>query len=222
MLKFPSDVATSPSDTTIPGLAQRRVWKAPEVTSHSLVVMTLPRLYLTPMTGEPKTDVVGQLQTVRRVDAFLGPLATAIDLHAVRRVKLDLATQTVSIDHFTGNDPRARVAIRFATAADADSFFAKLWRRLGEGFQLKTRSPEWWTLARVPLVFVAAVILFTALAAMGLNALSDWNRPRAGLGRALPDWRTVCIVGGGAVAVAQVWLYRLATRPPERLELIPK
>ena len=84
MMKLKNEVAPSPSDTTIPGLSQRRVWKAPDVTSHSLVVLTLPRLYLTPMTGEPKTEVIGQLQTVRMVDAFLGPLATAIDLHAVR------------------------------------------------------------------------------------------------------------------------------------------
>jgi hypothetical protein len=221
MLKFSNEVATSPSDTTVPGLAQRRVWKAPEVTSHSLVVLTLPRLYLTPMTGEPKTEVVDHLQTVRLVDAFLGPLATVIDLHTVRRVKLDLATQTITLDHFTANDPRARSVIRFATAAGADSFFAKIWRRLGDGYQLKTHAPDWWVLARVPLVFLSAVILFTALAAMGLNALSDWGGFRSGAGRALPDWRTVCIFGGGAVAIAQVWLYRLATRPPERLELIP-
>ncbi len=222
MLSFPAEVVSSPSDTTVPGLAQRRVWTAPEVVSHSLVVLTLPRLYLTPMTGAPKSEVVGQLQTVRLVDAFLGPLATVIDLHAVRRVKLDLTTQSVTIDHFTGNDPRARAVIQFASGGDADAFFAKLWRRLGEGFQLKARVPEWWTLARLPLVFVAAAILFTMLAAMGLNALADWGGNRAGLGRALPDWRTVCIFGGGAVAAAQVWLYRLATRPPERLELVPR
>lgn len=220
MLKYQNEVAPSPSDTTIPGLAQRRVWKAPEVTSHSLVVLTLPRLYLTPMTGTPKTEVIGQLQTVRMVDAFLGPLATAIDLHTVRRVKLDLATQAVTIDHLTGNDPRARTVIQFATGEAADSFFAKLWRRLGDGYQLKTIAPEWWTLARVPLVFIAAAILFTALAAMGLNALSDWGAGK--LGRALPNWREACIVGGGIVAAAQVWLYRVSTHPPERLELHQK
>lgn len=222
MLSFPIEVASSPSDTTVPGLAQRRVWKAPEVVSHSLVVLTLPRLYLTPMTGTPKTEVVGQLQTVRMVDTFLGPLATVIDLHTVRRVKLELATQSVKIDFFTANDPRARAVIQFASAADADSFFAKLWRRLGDGYQLKTLAPEWWTLARVPLVFVAAAILFTLLAAMGLNALADWGGDRRGLAKALPDWRTVCIFGGGAVAAAQVWLYRLATRPPEKLELVQR
>ena len=222
MMKLKNEVAPSPSDTTIPGLSQRRVWKAPDVTSHSLVVLTLPRLYLTPMTGEPKTEVIGQLQTVRMVDAFLGPLATAIDLHAVRRVKFELAAHAVTIDHFTDNDPKARTVIQFATGAAADSFFAKLWRRLGDGYQLKTFAPEWWMIARVPLVFIAAMILFTALAATGLNALSDWGADRGGLGRVLPDWRAACILGGGIVAAAQVWLYRLSTQPPERLELIQK
>ena len=222
MLKFQTEVAPSPSDTTVPGLAQRRVWKAPEVLSHSLVVMTLPRLYLTPMTGAPKSEVVGQLQTVRMVDMFLGPLATAIDLHAIRRVKYELAASRVTIDHFTQNDPNARTTIQFAPGEAADNFFAKLWRRLGENYQLQSIAPEWWTLARVPLVFLASVLLFTALAAMGLNALADWGADRRGLGRILPDWKAVCIFGGGIVAAAQIWIYRLATRPPEQLELTPK
>jgi hypothetical protein len=222
MISLPSEVVPSPSDTTIPGLAQRRVWKAPDVVSHSIVVLTLPRLYLTPMTGAPKSEVIGQLQTVRMVDAFLGPLATVIDLHTVRRVKLDLPRLLVTIDHSTANDPKARTAIQFGTSEAADSFFAKVWRRLGDGFQLKTHAPEWWMLARIPLVFIAAMVLFTAIAALGLNAVADWIGPRNGIGRLLPDWRIACIFGGGAIAAAQIWLYRLATRPPERLELVQR
>lgn len=222
MLKLQTEVAPSPSDTTVPGLTQRRVWKAPQLLSHSLVVLTLPRLYLTPMTGAPKTEIIGQLQTVRLVETFLGPLATAIDLHAVRRVKYDLKSHWIAIDYFTPNDPKARTVIRFAPGEAADQFFAKLWRRLGENYQLQPVAPEWWAFARVPLVFIAAVLLFTTLSAMGLNALSDWGADRHGVGRILPGWKSVCIIGGGLVAAAQIWLYRLATRPPEQLELLPK
>ncbi len=220
MFKIQNEVGASPSDTTIPGLAQRRVWKSPEVTSHSIVVLTLPRLYLTPMTGTPKTEVIGQLQTVRRVDAFLGPLATAIDLHTVRRVKLELATFTVTIDYVTPHDPKARTIIRFASGEIADAFFAKLWRRLGDGFKLKSHSPEWWTLARIPLIFIASVILFTALCAIGLNLFTDLGHQKEGVARILPNWRVACIFGGGVVAAAQVWLYRSSSIPPDRLELV--
>ncbi|QEL14691.1 hypothetical protein [Limnoglobus roseus] len=219
MLKLPDEIMAAPSDTTIPGLAQRRVWKAPDVTSHSLVVLTLPRLYLTPMTGSPKTEVISQLETVRAVDSFLGPLATAIDLYTVRRVKLDLKDHTVTIDHQMANSPNGRTVIRFADGRVADSFFAKIWRRLGDGYQLKTFAPEWWTLARLPIVFIAAVIVFTAITAMVLNAISDTGIDQHGIARVLPNWRIVCAVGGGAVAAAQMWLYRMASRPPERLEL---
>lgn len=219
MLKLYNEVAPSPSDTTIPGLAQRRVWKAPDVTSHSLVVLTLPRLYLTPMTGSPKTEVISQLETVRAVDAFLGPMATSIDLHTIRRVKLDLKDNTIAIDHQMTNAPFARTVLTFANSQVADSFFAKLWRRLGDGYQLKTFQPEWWTLARLPVVFMAAVIGFTAISAMILNAMSDAGPDQHGIARLLPNWRIVCIVGGGIVAAAQMWLYRLSSRPPERLEL---
>lgn len=222
MPKLQHDVVSSPSDTTVPGLAQRRIWKSPEVLSHSLIVLTLPRLYLTPMTGTPKSEVISQLQTVRMVDTFLGPLATVIELHQIRRVKFELSTFTIVIDYYTANDPRARTMIQFANAEAADTFFAKLWRRLGDGYQLKSFAPEWWILARVPLVFVASLILFTFIAALGLNALADWGGDRDGPGQWLPNWRSLCIVSGGLVALVQVWLYRQSSQPPERLELLMK
>jgi hypothetical protein len=210
----------SPSDTAIPGLVERRIWKAPELTSHSMVVLTLPRLYLTPMTGVPKTEVLGQLQTSLEIDKLLGSYATSIDLHTIMRVKLNLITNTVNIDYRTANVPMARTSIVFADSKIADSFFAKLWRRLGDGYTLHTYRPEWWSLARIPVVFMAAMIVFTAIIAMGLNAISDQGFDRSGFGQYLPNWRTICIVGGGLVGAAQVWLYRLSNRPPERLEIV--
>ena len=66
---------------------------------------------------------------------------------------------------------------------------------------------------------MAAVIGFTAVSAMLLNAVSDTGADQHGIARLLPNWRIVCIVGGGIVAAAQMWLYRLSSRPPERLEL---
>jgi hypothetical protein len=120
-----------PSTTTEPNLVRRRVWKAPEVRSHSLVVLTLPRLYLSPMTGEPKPETVAAIEQGGDMEAILGPLATAVELIAVRRVRLDLLDNTLHVEYQAGQG-KARTAIRFATAEAADTAFSKLSRRLIE------------------------------------------------------------------------------------------
>jgi hypothetical protein len=209
----------SPSDTTIPGMSRRRVWSAPEVTSHSIVVLTLPRLYLTPLIGPPRPDLLAAIETAPVVEAALGPLATSIDLAAVRRVKLDLPTNTLVIEHHSANSKHVQTLLTFATSELADTVFTKLWRRLGVQFELHTNTSDAWDVARVPLVFMAAVLVFTGLFAIGLNALADSVPASSSLVRLLPNWRMVCGVGGGLVAAAQVGLYRRLTRPPERLEL---
>lgn len=213
--------AALPSDTTIPGLARRRVWKAPEVESHSLVVLTLPRLYLAPAAGEPKPEVVAAIERGADVEAVLGPLATAVELAAVRRVRHDLVSNTLHLEYAPAAGGKLRTAIRFATAEAADAAFGKLWRRLGDEFKLKPFRADPWTAAREPVAVVVGLLLATAVLAVGLNALDDLAAARHWeLAGRLPGWRAVCAAGGAAAAGVTVWLYRRLTRPPERLDLV--
>src|SRR5262245_44081802 len=79
-----------PSDTTVPGWALRHVWAAPELASHSVLVLTLPRIYLAPGTEPPKPERIAVLEKSYDLETTLGPRTTAIDLASIRRVRLDL------------------------------------------------------------------------------------------------------------------------------------
>jgi hypothetical protein len=215
-----SPPAFLPSATTEAGLVRRRVWKAPEVRSHSLVVLTLPRLYLSPMTGEPKPETVAAIERGGDMDAILGPLATAVDLIAIRRVRLDLVINTLHVEYQAGQG-KAKTAIRFATSEAADTAFSKLWRRLGDEFKLKPFRADPWAVARGPVLAILTLVAATGLLALGLNALEDTAAGQHGtLAGRLPGWRLVCAAGGAAAAGVTVWLYRRLTRPPERLDLM--
>lgn len=220
----PQTPTAVPSDTGIPGLARRRVWAAPDVVSHSLIVLTLPRLYLAPPGPPPKPELVAALESAVDAEAALGPLATAIDLASVQRVKLDLTTNTLTVEYRVGGSQaggRVRAAVRFAAAETADTVFGKLWRRLGDGCVLQPTAPDPWDVARAPVAFMAALLAGTGVLALGLNAAADVAlADRWPVARLLPDWQPVCGLAGAAVAAAQVWLYRRLTRPPERLELV--
>src|SRR5579883_3013751 len=165
--------AALPSNTTIPGLTRRRVWKAPEVLSHSLVVLTFPRLYLAPMTGEPKPETVAAIENGADVESVLGSLATAIDLIAVERVRHELLTNTLIVEYRAAAAGKTRAVIRFAGAEAADAAFSKLWRRLGDEYRLKPFRPDPWVVARGPVAAILAVFAATAVLALGLNALED-------------------------------------------------
>jgi hypothetical protein len=61
---------------------------------------------------------------------------------------------------------------------------------------------------------MGGILAATAAVALTLSAADDVAQ--------LPgwaDWRVVCGIGGAALAVVQVWLYRRLTRPPSRLVL---
>ena len=51
-----------PTDTTLPGETRRRIWAAPEVQSHSLVVLSALGLHLAPSMGVPREETVTALQ----------------------------------------------------------------------------------------------------------------------------------------------------------------
>jgi hypothetical protein len=205
-----------PSDTGIPGLSRRRVWTAPEVVSHAVVVLTLPRLYLAPAGGAPaKPDAVAALETARDIELVLGPFATTIDLADVTRVRHELTTNTLKIEYRPRNGGTLRTAVRFATPEAADAVFAKLWRRLGDDFSLTQQQTDTWAAVKEPALILAGVLMSTIAGAVGLNALADAGRAPDWL----PGWQAVCGVGGAAAAAVTVWLHRRLTRPPERLEL---
>jgi hypothetical protein len=210
-----------PSDTAVPGLTRRRIWAAPEVVSHSLIVLTLPRLYLAPPTGEPKAETLKALERAFDVESLLGPLSTTIDLASIRRVRLDLLKNTVRIDHAAARGGHVRSELVFKNPETADTVFSKLWRRLGSDFLLRPYMPDVGELSRLPLAVMFGLALGTLALSFGLNALadvyggSDWQ-----VAGWLPGWRAVCCLGGAAVAAAHVWLYRRLSQPPERLELV--
>src|SRR5437763_1236865 len=47
-----------PLEAAVPGRTRRRAWKHPELRSHSLLVLTLDRMHLAPLAGDPKPETV--------------------------------------------------------------------------------------------------------------------------------------------------------------------
>ena len=229
-------------ENTLPGATRRRTWAHPEVRSHSLVVLTFDRLVVAPLGGTPRAEVVSAVEAGHDLDDLLGPLAVAINLIAVCRVRLDLLSNALVVEYAKGGLGTARVKVVFETPEAADACYTKLWRRLGDGFALQPDARDAWSAARAPLALLAGALLATAALALVLSVFEDMASARAaakvstpGLGgldgaKSLPqsplevllgwmNWRAVCAVGGVAAGVAQVWLYRRLTRPPAALEL---
>jgi hypothetical protein len=173
------------------------------------------------MTGEPKSETVAAIENGANLDTILGPLATTVELVTIHRVRLELLTNTLSLEYAAASAGKSRTAVQFATAEAADNAFSKLWRRLGDEFRLKPFRPDPWALARGPVAVILALFAATAILATGLNALEDQAAARSWeLVRGLPGWRFVCAAGGAAAAGVTVWMYRRLTRPPERLDLV--
>lgn len=187
-------------DTAPPGLLAVREWARPAVASHAAVTLTAARLTLKSADGRE----------------LMLPLA------GVRRAALGLATDAVEIDHDQLPLP---ARIRFADAATADEFFARLVRRSGAGYDLGTDAPTQLGLARGPVGVMAAVLVATAVLAATVAGLPDvlansptppaWLRLLARL-----DWRLVTGAGGALLAAAQVSLLRRLARPPARMVLV--
>lgn len=218
-----------PSDTEIPGLVKRRVWSYPELRSHSVMVLTARRLHLAPLAGEPRPEALAAIDKGIDLEKILGPLTTVIDLDGVRRVKLDLLTNSLVIEYTAGGHAGVRATVVFKNADDADACFSKLWRRLGEAFTLAEYKRPSWVLARTPLTLLFGVLVAIAVAVFGLSVAEDAATARAAEGAAKTaidstlswlNWKLVCGVGGVLAAALQVWLYRRLTQPPVRLELV--
>jgi hypothetical protein len=231
---------TTDTHPAVPG-TRRRVWAAPVVRSHSLLVLTADRLVLSAGHGPPRPEVRAAAEGGADLDGLLGPLATTVDLRAVRQASLDLAGNRIAVAYHGPAGP-ARVKVEFATAEAADACFTKLWRRLGKDFVLDTNR-DGWALAAAPLGLLAAVLLLTGVLAMTVHTFESFEHDRPAGAVSVPaagplghpgdrgesalerlvgwmDWRWVCGLGGAAAAGSQVWLYRRLTAPPARLDLV--
>lgn len=219
---YPPPSVVQPSDTTLPGLSRRRVWTDPELVSHSLLVLTLPRLYLAPAGQHLKPEALAALENTLNIEHLVGPLATVVEMPQVRRVKLDLPTNTLAIDYQAAHGASARVTVVCQDPQVADDVFTKLWRRLGPQFVIRQSREDPWVVARVPIVFIAAILMFTGMIATFLNGILDLNLARDWpIAEDLPSWQLVCMLSGAVVACAQILLYRRLTQPPDSLELLP-
>ncbi len=215
----------APTDTAAPGLTRRRVWQAPVVRSHALLALTASRLYLAPANVTVPAGAAEAIVNGADLSTAFGPLATVIDLPAVRRVAHDLVTNTLTIEYRptlatrSGSIPTGQVVIQFETHEAADEVFTKLWRRIADRVKLVQDRRPTWALIRTPLAAIGGVLAAVIALAVVSVALADGGHPATG-GLAL-DWRWVCGVGGAVLAGLQVWLYRRWTTPPKKLELRP-
>jgi hypothetical protein len=157
------------------------------------------------LNATPTPESLAALETGADLDDF-------IDLGTIHRVQLDLLSNSLVVEHAAG---RERVA--FATPEAADACFTRLWRRLGDGYQLTPPTRDPWALAREPLALLLGTLLMVAGFVLLLNVIPDVTADRTPLGRL--NWQTVCAVGGAVAAVSQVWLYRRLTTPAVSLEL---
>ena len=116
--------------------SKRRIWSEPELTSHSLLVLTPERLYLASLGSDPRPETIASISAGGDVDELLGPLATTVDLEGVHRVNLDLLNNSLAVDYFGRENTTRRATVTFSDHETADACFTKLWRRLGDGMKL--------------------------------------------------------------------------------------
>jgi hypothetical protein len=207
------------------------------------LVLTLDRLHVTAELGDVKPELIKAVEDGADLEQLLGSLAVVIELVSVRRVQLDLQTNSLTVEYVGSGLGTSRQRVTFATPEAADACFTKLWRRLGHGLRLSPYRRDRWSLARGPLTLLLGALIATAVVVLILSVFEDMASARAasqvsapGLGELgvrtnLPqsplevmlgwlDWRLVCALGGLVAAVSQVWLYRRLTAAPASLELI--
>jgi hypothetical protein len=216
-------------DTTVPGHTRRRIWLAPAIQSHSLVVLTLTKISLAPAAVKVNAQLAQRIQNGADVEGTLGELVTTIDISTIQRVKFDLVTNSLTIEyhvhsgkgsHGGVNGPTCRAMLTFKGHDAADEVYTKLWRRLGDRFELKPIRRDTWDLARFPVAVMAGILVLTTVFGILGNAAADSSQSTSFWRHfATYDWRLVCGFGGASLAILQMWLYRRLTQPPKELEL---
>ncbi|MFO0937947.1 MAG: hypothetical protein U0798_15705 [Gemmataceae bacterium] len=223
-----SDVTTGNPDAQarLHSSSRRRVWVAPHVTSHAAIILTGNTLYLVSGTTPPSPEIVQAIHNGADPVDYFGQMVIVVSLSSIRLVSHDLLTNSIHLETQAGSGSTgvwsSRSTIVFTNSESADSLFAKLWRRLGTQFKLRQDRPSMAQWIPTPLAAVAGIILTTLVLILLVNYLSD-------LGTSLPSglafvksiqWRWIAVTGGTLAAVVQVWIYRRATQPPVRLELV--
>ena len=238
---MPATIADPPASELIPTNCHR-VWSHPELDSHSLLVLTRDCLVLAPFTGTPRPELVAAAVSGADLDELLGSLTTVIHLGTVRRLTLDLVSNAVHLEYAPGTRLKSGITLTFATSAAADSCFSRIWRRLGDACKLYSRQRDGWSSARMPLMFLAAILAATAVLGFAIHTLDELSTANATASVNVPgdaqlggpmlipqamnaligwmDWRAVCACGGAGAAASQVWLYRRITQPLTTLEVI--
>ena len=218
-------------DTGIPGLTRRRVWSAPAVLSHSLLALTFQKLHLAPAGANVRPDAIAAIQTGADLEQTFGPFGTIVELAKVSRVLFDLLANTLTLEYpqgegsgtirLQGHALKARVVIEFADHETADEVYTKIWRRLGDRVELKPYRRDFRDLGRVPVALMIGVLFATVLLVAAIQVAAEAGPSANPVFAALNgfDWRWVCGVGGAALAVLQVRVYRAFTQPPTHLEL---
>jgi hypothetical protein len=234
---------STPLERALPANARRRTWSHPELVSHSVLVLTYDRLYLAPLAGTPKPEVLAAIDSGADLDVVLGPLTTVIDVVSMRQLKLDLLSNSLNVEYAGSRVGRAKLRITFTTPEAADACFTKIWRRVGDGFQLAPYQRDTWHSIRGPLGLLGLVLFITAATAGLLSIREDAATARplhsnpTSTGE-LPaivssatksandslldglNWKLVCGLGGIGAALSQIWMYRRLTTPPISLELV--
>jgi hypothetical protein len=208
-----------------------------------LLVLTAERIYLAPVGGEARPEMLASISSGGDLDAILGPLAIVIDLVTVSRMTIDLVENTLAIEYLSRGHETRRATVTFATAEAADACFTKMWRRAGAGLKLRGGQHDSWQLARAPLMMLFVTLIATGALALVLSVFEDFATARsanqAGVTATGPlnepveipktplealigwmNWKVVCALGGIVAAASQVWLYRRLTTPPGFLELV--
>jgi len=213
-------------DTTLPTSNGRRLWHAPALRSHGLLVMTAVRLHLTPSHAELAPTAVRQIEAGAPLEGFMPPATDVVFLPEVVEAKLDLTRLTLRL---TTTEREHR--LDFADAATADDVFAKLLHRTHRTLTLTTDRPETLRLVRGPIGVMVGILISTLTLALTVSAAADLTSPpgdpnssRLWLDQWLRllsqlDWRWVCSVGGASCAWAQLALLRRLRKPPNALIL---
>lgn len=232
----------TPPETSVPSHTRRRIWSHPELCSHSIVVLTFDQLYAAPLAGAPRAETLAAIESGADLETVLGPLTTVVDLERVRRLTLDLLSNSLNIEYAGAGTGASRLRLTFGSPREADACFTKIWRRLSDEFQLSPYRRDAWHSVREPLTLLAVTLLITALLAGLVSVHEDMATPHAAhvapagdsaVLRPAPkttwdalmewlNWKVVCGLGGAGAACSQVWLYRRLTAPPVSLDLLRK
>jgi hypothetical protein len=218
---MPAVVPRVLSRNTLPGETRRQVWSRPEVISHALVLLTANGLHLVSASQSFAPELIKELDGGADPEKRLSGDPLVIPLSSIMAVTLDLPLNALQIDYGPAPTNANSISVGLANAELADLLFEVLWWRLGPTVELQPFSEPWQSLVRTPLMVMGVVLTVTLTFALVMNAMEDGSSPLRSIGApSWLDWRLICGLGGGILALTQIWTYRRITRPTTRLRLV--